>query len=299
MDSSDEAGPDWFRDALAHEAERFTTDANGCEVVYRRWGDPELPAIVLVHGSSAHSHWWDHVAPFLVGDRSVVALDLSGNGDSGRRSAYGWDAWAQDVLAVTREVARSGPPIVVAHSLGGRISVRAARQEGSEWLGLILLDSAPGGLRAGGDSPPRPESAPRVPVYPTLEDAVARFRLRPSQPNSLSFVVNHIARHSLRPEGDGWTWKTDPVTRVYSGQVGVDELAQVECPIAVVRAEHGRLVADAGIQLEKALRRAVPTVLIPTAHHHLMVDQPIAMVTAIGGLLETWPPFRIASRGSA
>ena len=54
---------------------------------------------MLVHGGAAHSGWWDHVAPLLTWHR-VVALDLTGHGDSDRREVYDMRLWAREVVAV-------------------------------------------------------------------------------------------------------------------------------------------------------------------------------------------------------
>ena len=38
----------------------------------------------------------------------------------------------------------------------------------------------------------------------------------------------------------------------------------------------------------EALRRPTPVVTIPSAHHHVMLDQPLAFVTALRALLAGW-----------
>src|SRR5262249_26026218 len=59
-------------------------------------------------------------------------------------------------------------------------------------------------------------------VYPTLEAALARFRLMPPQPAGNPYIADFIARRSLKraplpngekgPDGsgEGWTWRFDP-----------------------------------------------------------------------------------------
>ena len=54
----------------------------------------------MIHGGAAHAHWWDHIAPLLAEGREVIASDLSGHGDSDRRSDYSVEAWAEEALAV-------------------------------------------------------------------------------------------------------------------------------------------------------------------------------------------------------
>ena len=83
-----EAVPAWFTRALASAPERRDVGVDGGRVHYRAWGEPGRPGLVLVHGGAAHSGWWDHVAP-LLGTHRVVAPDLSGHGDSGRREGHG------------------------------------------------------------------------------------------------------------------------------------------------------------------------------------------------------------------
>ena len=170
---------------------------------YRRWGATDRPGLVLVHGGAAHSGWWDHVAPLLAGEYCVVALDLSGHGESGRRDHYDMDTWAREVIAVADHSCLPAPPIVVAHSMGGWVGITLAAEHGDDIAGLILLDSMV--------ARPDPEvEAARVGVafgplrtYPTLEEALAHFRTVPDQPTSLPYVIDHVARGVAAP-GTRW-----------------------------------------------------------------------------------------------
>jgi pimeloyl-ACP methyl ester carboxylesterase len=118
--------PQWFTDALAAPVETGEVRVAGVPVRYRAWGVRESPGIVLVHGGAAHSRWWDHVAPLLANGRRVVALDLSGHGDSGRRDRYDLDSWADETLAAATDAGAAGPVTLVGHSMGGYVVLRAA-----------------------------------------------------------------------------------------------------------------------------------------------------------------------------
>jgi NAD-dependent SIR2 family protein deacetylase len=48
------------------------------------WGAAGFPPLVLIHGGSAHAHWWDHIAVELAHTHHVIALDSRGHGDSDR-----------------------------------------------------------------------------------------------------------------------------------------------------------------------------------------------------------------------
>ena len=102
--------PRWFDEALATPCEDRTVDVEGCPIHFHSWGDPENPGLVLVHGGAAHAHWWSFIAPLLTHHYHVVALDLSGHGDSGRRETYPRDVWAREVIAVAEDASFAGPP---------------------------------------------------------------------------------------------------------------------------------------------------------------------------------------------
>jgi pimeloyl-ACP methyl ester carboxylesterase len=61
-----------------------------------------LPALVLVHGWSCDRGYWRHQVPHLAAERTVVAVDLAGNGESGTagRNAWTMPSFGDDVAAV-------------------------------------------------------------------------------------------------------------------------------------------------------------------------------------------------------
>src|ERR1700761_7373106 len=123
--------PAWFTEALAAPVTERTTEIDGVPIAYRMWGVPTGRGIILVHGGAAHSRWWDHIAPLLAAGRQVIAIDLSGHGDSGRRESYHLDTWAHAVLAVVSDARLDAPPVVIGHSMGGLVSLRLAALAGS------------------------------------------------------------------------------------------------------------------------------------------------------------------------
>jgi pimeloyl-ACP methyl ester carboxylesterase len=245
----------------------------GADVAWERWARPGAPPVVLVHGTSAHRGWWHHTAPALTGAYDVVALDLSGHGDSGRRPGYSMAGWAGEVLAVVAEVC-GGRALVAGHSIGGLVAAGAAARHPEAVAGLVLADSIV-------TPPPRPAGVAvrprRVRVFPAAEEAVARFRLEPPQPVGDRTVLDYVAARSLRAVPGGWSWKVDPaIWDVVATPDGLtDDLPGVRCPAVVVRGERSSLVGpDAGPALAALWGRPVPQFTVPGAHHHLMVDAP-------------------------
>ena len=78
---------------------------DGAAIHYLAWGEPGRRGMVFVHGGGAHAHWWTHVAARFADDFRVLAIDLSGHGDSDHRPGYSLDQWTDEVVAVARPAA--------------------------------------------------------------------------------------------------------------------------------------------------------------------------------------------------
>ncbi len=85
-------------------------------------GDPEAPAIVLVHGFGGTHADWDTVAAVLVAaGYRTVAPDLRGHGLSTAGTAgYGHDVLVADLSALVGEL-DTEPRVVVGHSMGSAV----------------------------------------------------------------------------------------------------------------------------------------------------------------------------------
>lgn len=280
--------PDWFRDALRAQVETGTVQVSGCDIAFRRWGDPSLPGLILVHGGGAHSGWWDHIAPFFSRECCVTALDLSGHGDSGRRPIYTFDHWAEEIASVAAASSAAQPPVIVAHSLGGFATFRSAARFGEGFEGIIIIDSPVQEESPEQVARRRREAFGPLRRYATREDALSHFRTVPGQPVLIPYVVDHVAEASLRPVEEGWTWKFDPTFFDNLIDIGPDTLRAITCRVAVLRAEHGLVTPDIGRRMYEMLGRTAPVIEVPLAYHHVMLDQPLSLVTAVRSLLADW-----------
>jgi pimeloyl-ACP methyl ester carboxylesterase len=300
--------PKWFVEAVASPGSPSTVDVDGCAIHYRTWGDRRNPGILLVHGGAAHTHWWDFVAPLLSEHYFVAALDLSGHGESGWRSEYPREAWASELIGVSEACAFVGPPIIIGHSMGGLVTIATASLHGEKLAGAIIVDAP---VRR---PDPETEERRRPPtslnphrIYPDLKVAMGRFRLLPPQECENDFIIAHIARHSLkqvtiteenleRVKGEakvgdiGWSWKFDNTVFTRSSQSSMSEyLASVRCRVALLRGEYSIVVPpETGQYMYDLLDRNAPLVTIPQAYHHLLLDQPLAFISAIRALLADW-----------
>jgi pimeloyl-ACP methyl ester carboxylesterase len=282
--------PQWFIDAVSVPLQRRTLDFEHCALNYFVWGDAAKPPIVLVHGGAAHAMWWSAHAPQLALHYYVVAVDLSGHGDSGRRTAYPLEGWADEVLAIAKDAGCTGLPILVGHSMGGLVSIVAAAIHGPRLAGAVIVDSPVRRLDPESNEAQGGRAFRNPKTYPDLDTAIAHFRLIPEQPCANDFLVEHVARHSVHETPAGWTWKFDPhVFDRFPPKTLHDYLAHVRCRVALLRGEMSAIVPPETAQyMYELLNRNAPLVEIPQAYHHLILDQPLAFIAALRALLCDW-----------
>ncbi len=292
--------PGWFKRAVEAPCDsRFVTVA-GCPIHYLRWGDERLPGLLLLPGSGGHAHWFSHVAPLLADQFHVVSMDIAGCGDSGRRECYTQELVIAEIMAVCVDsgmYSGSQPPVLVGHSVGGQHVVRTAIFHGASLLGVIAVD----GLRYA-ELPhdpavkalkgPRPAPAPAR-IYPDRDSAMARFRLTPAPATAIenTFVLDHIARHSVCQVDGGWGWKFDPALASIAslGLELKDSLRTLPCHAAALYGEHTHLADGSLLRHMTAVTNGeVPVFTIPGTTHYPMIDSPLAFVSAIKGIALTW-----------
>ena len=278
--------PSWFEAAVSTAAECGEITVSGVPIKYRAWGERGQSGLLLVHGGAAHAHWWDHIAPLLAVGRRVVAIDLSGHGDSGRRPSYSLDMWADELMAVVADSGITGPPIIIGHSLGGLVTLRAASRFGDEIAGAITIDSSIRTITPEEEAAARHKAFGPLRVYLEREEILKRFHPIPDQ-EMLPYISAHIAETSIREVDGGWSWKFDP--QIFGqGSLHLAMLTRLECRVALFRAEHGLVSEDMGEMMYDRLGRVAPVIEIPDAGHAIMLDQPLALVTGIRTLLADW-----------
>ncbi|MDE1145102.1 MAG: alpha/beta hydrolase [Azospirillaceae bacterium] len=284
-----DGAPDWFVRALATPYEVCDVVVDGARIEARAWGQRGSPGLILLHGNAAHLGWWSFLAPFFARDHRVATLSFSGMGGSDWRPAYSTRTFVKEAWAVAEAagiLAAEAPPVVVGHSMGGMSVLHLAAQDDRPIRAGIIIDTAL----------PGPELVAPVPravqrFYPDKDTGLARFRLSPPQPCANAWVMDHLADQSLREEpGRGWTWRFDPqLFRL----VEVDEpwanMANAKVPLAILRGTLSEITSGAMTRRMRATAPAgTPFIEIPEAHHHVMADQPLALVSALRALLTAW-----------
>lgn len=287
------SAPAWFRWALAQPVTSNIVDVDGCPIHYLLWPqDNEREhgrGLLFVHGGGAHANWWRFIAPFFTRDFRIAALDLSGMGDSGRRDEYTAIQRADEMKAVIAAAELGSKPFVIGHSFGGFITMRFGAAYGDEIGGAIIVDSP---IRRPQERENfKPPTMKQKHVYESFETAIGRFRLLPAQACANDFIVDFIARHSVKRTDGGWTWKFDlgVLSRRRFGEPFHEHLQKVRCRAALIFGQSSALVSrETAAYMSELMGAEAPIVEIPEAQHHVMLDQPLAFVAALRALLDGW-----------
>lgn len=254
--------------------------------------------LAFVHGGGAHAHWWTHAAATFAAEYRVLAIDLSGHGDSSHRAApgdgdaYGLEQWTDEVVAVAGAGGITARRLVVGHSMGWVVTIATAARHGEHISGAIICDSPV--------TEPDPEigSRPQAGLRPTPHlrlgagRAAGEFCTVPAQEHYLDYVIDHVGRRSLKPADGGWQWKFDRMIEQFSGACGASP--GPTCPACgagwpcCVRSAASSPPTSAG-SCTRPWAGATPVIEVPLAGHHPMLDEPLLLLTAIRTLLATGP----------
>jgi pimeloyl-ACP methyl ester carboxylesterase len=184
--------------------------APGIRLAADTLGDPDAPAVLMLHGGGQTRHAWHATAMSLAeaGWRPIT-VDLRGHGESThpRPPAYALEDFAADVRALIAAITED--PVVIGASLGGIASLLALTEPPqAPAAGLVLVDVAHrfqprGGGRIVSFMEQHPDGFVNLADAAEAVAAYLPHRARPRDPTGL--------RHNLRLGDDGrWVWHWDP-----------------------------------------------------------------------------------------
>ncbi|GAB2943337.1 MULTISPECIES: alpha/beta fold hydrolase [unclassified Streptomyces] len=126
-------------------AELTARSADGSRVHVELHGPEDAPAVVLAHGWTCNTRFWDAQIRDLAADHRVIAYDQRGHGLTPEPGpgGYSTNALADDLEAVLAAALAPGRKAVLAgHSMGGMTVMAAAERPGlREHAAAVLLCS--------------------------------------------------------------------------------------------------------------------------------------------------------------
>jgi pimeloyl-ACP methyl ester carboxylesterase len=251
------------------------------------WGDAGRPGVLMLHGGAAHAHWFDRVAGAFADRFHVLALDQRGHGESQWPvpPAYATEDFAGDLLAVIDALGWERV-ILVGHSMGGHNSMAFSAWHPERVRGLVILDSRPSipverlsTLRGRG------QQRTRRP-YPSRAAAAEAFRLVPRETVADPAFLRHLGELGVVERDGGWFYRFDPdANRLRNPADGWTLLPRITAPTLVIRAELSPNLPPEHVARIRQLVPHAAVVEIPHAYHHVTLDAPEPVVTALDRFL--------------
>jgi pimeloyl-ACP methyl ester carboxylesterase len=262
-------------------------EAGGLKLHYLDYGTAGRPPMLCVHGGAAHAHWYDYVAPGFTSDYHVRSIDLRGHGDSEwiDPPAYLYKDYAADLDEAARRLDLRDF-VLIGHSMGGTVSLLYAATYPGRVKALVVVDStvnlSPDRIAALRDVGSRSGRS-----YPSKEELVAKYRLRPGDSLATPEVVRHIASHSARQQSDG-TWQHKFDRNVYATREVTDvrpNWDRLRIPVLLVKAEMSdRLGAPVFADVKSRCPQA-ELVEVSKSHHHVTLDNPLEFIEKVRSFL--------------
>ena len=258
--------------------------------------------VVCLHGITAQHRAFTAAARRVGTDRGLVGVDLRGRGDSDKPpSGYGLAAHAGDVVRILDHL-DADDAVLAGHSMGAFVALKTALMHPDRVRALVLLDG--GWPRAEAPSPDdmtedqkREAEAIREGlarafsrldmVFETPDDYLGFWF--PDQNLTMDDLPPDLAdyyRYDLQPIEEGYNPKcSSDAARQDSPDVSekgptVEELRDVRCPVALVRAAGGffpgssPLIPDKTRDVMAGALDLRSEMVLPGANHYTMLWPP-------------------------
>jgi len=119
---------------------KTATSFDGVEIVYSVQGTTE-PALIFIHGGFADRSFWSDQRRHFARYYKVIALDLAGHGESGKkRKDWSIASFAEDVSAVikTEKIRKA---VLIGNSLGGPVCLKTAHLISDAIIAVVAVDT--------------------------------------------------------------------------------------------------------------------------------------------------------------
>ncbi|MBO6768093.1 MAG: alpha/beta hydrolase [Erythrobacter sp.] len=210
-------------------------------------GPRDAPVIMLLHGSNADLHTWQHWADALKSDYRVVRYDQRGHGLTGpvADGNYALDGFIEDIDAVADalDIERF---TLAGNSMGGAIAMGYAIENPDRLDGLVLVDASGAPIeREGGGN-----LAFTLAGVPVIGDAMSQLLPRSLIERSLSQSVSNQSIVTPEAVDRYWELARYPGNRTATRQrfatpreaFSAEQVAAVEVPTLVMWGEEDSLI---------------------------------------------------------
>jgi esterase len=235
---------------------------NVMNLFFRETGEGQ--PLVLLHGIFGSSDNWLTQARMLSNRYHTYALDLRNHGQSPHDERFDYPAMVADVLEFI-ETQKLQDPVVIGHSMGGKVAMNFALAHPDKLSKLIVIDIAPKAydmrhyaIVEGLQAIPIDEITTRN----EADEALAPFV---GEPDVRQFLLKNVQR---KPDG-GFKWKLNlPVITGNIEKIGMDLQfeGEFEKPTLFIRGARSNYVKDDDMPHIRQVFPLAAMETLPTGH---------------------------------
>lgn len=283
------------------QLESITLSVDGSNIAGIRQRDPAAkaaPRLLCIHGWLDNANSFIPMMPYLPAF-DLVAIDLSGHGYS-EALPQGYSLHEQ-CYQLTRVIEALGwsDCHLVGHSLGGSIAAMLAVANPDIIQSLTMIDCSgplseeaeqlPGRMRRALQDRLRPQRFESR-LFANKQEAIeARLKATTMRPSSARLIID---RQLIATDG-GYRWRFDARWRYASAQYQTQAqvqavLSAIACKTLTIMADEGFLASRADTSTRLGCLQEHEGITLP-GHHHLHMDTPEPVATAINRFLEALP----------
>lgn len=220
--------------------------------------------IILLHGIFGSSDNWLTQSRMLSENYHTYALDLRNHGQSFHDDVFDYPAMVADVMEFM-ETHRIENPIVIGHSMGGKVGMNLAVAHPEKVQKLIVVDIAPRPYNMENYIVLEGLNAIDIDQVKSRQEADDMLARHVDEPDVRQFLLKNLQR---KAEG-GYTWKLNlPAITANIRKIGLplEFEGTFEKPTLFIRGSRSVYVRDKDIETIKGIFPAATVETLPTGH---------------------------------
>ncbi len=242
------------------------------QLFHNSYGDPSLPALIILHGLLGSSDNW-HSLGKRFGERfHILALDARNHGRSPHSDVFDYPAMASDVMEfMNQQNIRTAS--VLGHSMGGKTAALMALLYPDVINKLIVVDIAPRSYRDRNDQIFSALHSVDITAYSFRKDIDAALSAKIADAGLRQFLMKNLGRD----QSGRFTWKMNLEVIEKNYDRINEELPRdkrFDKPTLFLRGERSDHIQERDIPIIRQLFPAAQIMTIKNAGHWVHADAP-------------------------
>lgn len=243
---------------------------------FRKTGDGS--PIIILHGLFGSSDNWLSIARVLGESHTVYSIDQRNHGQSEHSDYFSYEIMAEDLREFILEHNIQNP-IIIGHSMGGKVAMQFAVDHADIMKKLIVVDIAPKIYPVHHDTILEGLNSINMQTLTSRNEADEQLAKYVPDMGTRQFLLKNIARTA-----EGFAWKINlPVIETGIEQIGVglEPNAHYDGETLFIRGKNSNYIKD---EDEVTLKHYFPNselVTIENAGHWVHAEQPETFLAAI------------------